>query len=615
MDADVVVCGGGLAGLTLARQLRRELGSTGDIRVLVVEPQRRPLPEACHKVGESTIEVGTHYLAEVLDLKEYLTREHLPKNGLRFYSGPAGLPLSDRNELGPSEAPIVPSFQVDRGKLENDLRDRLEGATLLEGTRVVDVELGEAEAPHRVVIEDGDSRQRRRLSCRWVVDATGRRQLLQRKLGLRRPSANPQSAAWFRVKGHVKVNDLVSPSEARWHSRDVDGTRWLSTVHLCGVGYWVWIIPLSTGYTSVGIVAQPGPHPFDTFNRPESAREWLRVHEAELAAHLENAPWEDFRVVKEYSYRSERCFSAARWTCVGEAGVFVDPLYSQGTDYIALANSFTVELIREDWSAGTVDADRVAIYNAILLGWCDELTRVLSANTKVLSEADVFGAKLWCDYFFYWTCQAPFFFRGVFSAPVSELEAFEKLRLRYSELHHRAQSLLEAWADLKTVTLSPGRPFSPLPMFPSVLADQHLELLHDRSVEETRLKMERDIAGAEGLLVELVLLALRGVGEANARRLADRIELADWALPIDPARVALDGLDRRERRGRLPPLARDLERALGRWGGTLPPLADLVRAAGIRLRSVPAEPVLLPADRYTAQLHGPMDLGTPSLKS
>ncbi|MCA9611955.1 MAG: FAD-dependent oxidoreductase, partial [Myxococcales bacterium] len=50
-DYDVIVCGGGLAGLTLAYQLRQELP---DASVAVVERQKRPLPEAAHKVGESS---------------------------------------------------------------------------------------------------------------------------------------------------------------------------------------------------------------------------------------------------------------------------------------------------------------------------------------------------------------------------------------------------------------------------------------------------------------------------------------------------------------------------------------------------------------------------------
>ena len=190
---DVIVCGGGLAGLTFARQLRREAPS---LSVAVIEPTRRPLPEACHKVGESSVEMGTHYLATFLDLKAYLDAEHLPKNGLRFFCGPGGQTLWERTEIRPAEPPIVPSYQMGRGKLENDLRAmcQIDGVTLREGARVVDVTLDGA-AGHTVEVETEGATAT--LRARWLVDASGRRQLISRKLGLRRPSVQRASAAWM----------------------------------------------------------------------------------------------------------------------------------------------------------------------------------------------------------------------------------------------------------------------------------------------------------------------------------------------------------------------------------------------------------------------------------
>jgi hypothetical protein len=66
---DVVIAGGGLAGECLARQLKL---ARPELSVAVVDFEKRPLPEAAFKVGEATSELGAHYFAIKLQLKDYL---------------------------------------------------------------------------------------------------------------------------------------------------------------------------------------------------------------------------------------------------------------------------------------------------------------------------------------------------------------------------------------------------------------------------------------------------------------------------------------------------------------------------------------------------------------
>ena len=73
---DVVILGAGFAGLTLARQLRRR---RSDLDIAVVEHREFPVANATHKVGESTVEIASHYLGEELGLRDHLEREQLPK--------------------------------------------------------------------------------------------------------------------------------------------------------------------------------------------------------------------------------------------------------------------------------------------------------------------------------------------------------------------------------------------------------------------------------------------------------------------------------------------------------------------------------------------------------
>jgi 2-polyprenyl-6-methoxyphenol hydroxylase-like FAD-dependent oxidoreductase len=97
---DVIVCGGGIAGLCLARQLTLD---SSDLKVLVLDLLKRPLPDAAFKVGESTIETGACYYGETLRLADYLQSEHLEKLGLRyFYRGTEG---NDRLAFGRSMEP------------------------------------------------------------------------------------------------------------------------------------------------------------------------------------------------------------------------------------------------------------------------------------------------------------------------------------------------------------------------------------------------------------------------------------------------------------------------------------------------------------------------------
>jgi flavin-dependent dehydrogenase len=298
-----------------------------------------------------------------------------------------------------SNSSLSSSFQLDRGRLENMLlrTDAEMGVTVLHGCRVEAVALADAatdDAVHCVSI--GTPEGSRRVTARWVVDASGRAGLLKRQLGLRRPSTHGANASWWRVKSRVKVDDWSS--DPAWQARVPSGLRWQSTVHLMGRGYWVWLIPLGSGSHSFGIVADADLHPFNRINRFERAMDWLREFEPQCAAIMDGHvdELEDFLALQHFAHGCERVFSPRRWALVGEAGVFTDPFYSPGSDFIAIGNDYVCDAIVRDCAGEAVDG-RIEAYNTTYLRLFDAFIRLYDGQYPIMGNAQVMIAKVAWD--------------------------------------------------------------------------------------------------------------------------------------------------------------------------------------------------------------------------
>ena len=439
----VVICGGGLAGLTLALQLK-QLEST--IEVTVLEKTTRPLAGAAHKVGESTVEIGAHYLGEVLGLKNYLKEKQLPKLGLRYFYGSGKLPLEDRPEVGPSMYSPVPSYQLNRGTLETDLREMVlnAGVNLLEGTSLDEIKFSETGENHTVQYSINGNPES--IAANWVVDAMGRRRYLQTKLGLKKESPHSASAVWFRMEGKVSVNDLVPASNTEWHQRNIED-RYYSTNHLMGHGYWVWLIPLASGNTSIGIVTQNDIHDFAAYSRShETSFAWLQEYEPILAKHLDGKEPIDFRKIKNYSYGSKQLFSEKRWACVGEAGVFSDPFYSPGSDMIALSNTYTTNLILAD-IAGKLTKEKVDLLNNEILNirFPDQLSYFVEGY-HTFGNTQVAATKFLWDTIYYWRVYSHPFLCG-FLTDFDFIKLYSEKLEKLSTINKELQSELRKWAE------------------------------------------------------------------------------------------------------------------------------------------------------------------------
>ena len=442
---DVIILGGGLAGGCLARQLRME---TPALRILVAEKRRHPVPEAAFKVGESSVEIGAHYFHSRLNLAAHLRSGHLEKLGLRyFFPDGDNRDITRRVEVGPLRFSPVPSFQLDRGRLENYLlkMNAENGVMVLDGCRVQDFELNPG-GMHRVTIatEDGVTA----FSTRWVVDASGRAGLIKRRLGLVKSSTHGANASWWRFNTRLKIDDWSE--DPAWKARVSSGLRWHSTVHLMGAGYWVWLIPLGNGSHSFGIVADGDMHPFSRINRFERALDWLREFEPQCAEVVERnaGNLEDFLALQHFAHSCARVFSGDRWALVGEAGVFTDPFYSPGSDFIAIGNDYVTDLIARD-AAGEAIVQRAESFNTMYLRLFEGFIRLYDGQYRIMGNAQAMIAKVSWDNACYWAITALLFFQRRYSRP-EFMQTIEPLMRRFFVLHARMQAFFREWDRLDT---------------------------------------------------------------------------------------------------------------------------------------------------------------------
>ncbi len=405
---DVLILGGAFSGASAAILLRREMPH---LRVVIVEKS-----EAFDaKVGEATTEMSAMFLTRRLGMWQHLESEHLPKEGLRYwFSNEKVTGHANASESGGYLRSAVPAFQLRRDVLDEHLLATAvsEGAELIRPAKACEVEAGELE--NRVTLEVGG--ETRTITCRWLLDATGRASFLGRRLGLiDRNDEHPISAIWCRWRGVQHIDDLAARNGAL--AAGNIGSRRLGTNHYMGFGYWIWVIPLGNGESSIGVV-------FD--------KRLVDLHQSDFVAFLKSIPalaellqgatprLEDLRFYAHLPYVT-RQYMGKGWALLGDAAAFLDPYYSPGLDHAAFSVEATVAIIKED-SAGHDITTRIAEHNETFVRSYHRFFRAAYAGKYYyMGEADLLSAAFLLDtahYYIFVVMPAYRFFRKFVWMPV-----------------------------------------------------------------------------------------------------------------------------------------------------------------------------------------------------
>lgn len=457
---DVVVIGGSFSGAATALLLRRE---RPDLRVAIVERSTA----FDRKVGEATTEVSGNFLTKRLSLTSHLNHHHISKQGLRFWFSGPGADFGRCGEMGAYYQVRLPSYQVDREVLDQHVLDEAcaAGAVLFRPAKVTAVDPGRS-----VHIEAGS--EPIQLSCRWVVDASGRASFLARKTKRLRPlPAHPTNSIWARFRGVADLDGHELRSRFPQFAATCQTSRAAATNHLTGYGWWCWIIPLKGGDTSVGLVYDER-----LYTPPEGAclADRLKAH---LLAHPvgrelfsdATAVEGDVKAYSSLPYYAEE-IAGPGWQIVGDAAGFLDPLYSAGLDYCSWTASSAVQRIIDEADGRVVDyADINARFARSYRGWFEGL---YLEKYRYLGDAELMRAAFLMDlgWFFFGpvrtlcACSRTGFSRFPFDGPVdgavSHFMKFCNLRLaRIAEKKRAAGTYGDRNLDVRYLV----RGFEPTP--------------------------------------------------------------------------------------------------------------------------------------------------------
>ena len=328
-SVEVLVIGAGPAGSVAAALLRRQ-----GRQVLVIEREQFPR----FSIGESLLPQSMEYLAEAGMLNAVVEAGFQLKNGAAFaYGGRyTDFDFSDKHSTGWDTA-----YQVQRAHFDHllALETERQGAEVRYRQEVTAVEFDGDRS--RVTVKGREGGQYE-ITAGFLLDASGFGRVLPRLLQLENPSNFPVREAIF-----THIEDGI-PDGA------FDRQKILVTIHPEHVDVWYWLIPFSNGRCSVGVVAET--EFLSRYRGDDTERLRALINEGpSLGRLLANASWDTpARHLVGYS-ANVRSLCDRGYALLGNAGEFLDPIFSTGVTIAFKSASLAAAVLRRQFAGAAVD--------------------------------------------------------------------------------------------------------------------------------------------------------------------------------------------------------------------------------------------------------------------
>ena len=351
---DALVIGAGPSG-AIASALLAQKGYS----VRVLEKEQFPR----FSIGESLLPQCMVYLEEAGMLDAVTAGQFQFKNGAAIYRDGkrTHFDFTQKFTSGPGT-----TFQVQRARFDKILADEAArfGADVRYRHEITSVDFSHDEPQVTCRTSQGEIVTQR---AGFVLDASGFGRVLSRLLNLESPSSFPIRQSCFT---HVK-DSISDPT--------FDRDKILISVHPTYRDVWYWTIPFSNGTCSLGVVAE-----CDFFARyTEDVNERLMTivrEEPYLAELLKDAEiLQPARQIVGYS-ANVKSLHGRGYVLLGNAGEFLDPVFSSGVTIAMKSASLAAELLDCQFRGSTIDWETdyakplqqgIDTFRSFVTGWYD----------------------------------------------------------------------------------------------------------------------------------------------------------------------------------------------------------------------------------------------------
>ncbi|WP_059021219.1 NAD(P)/FAD-dependent oxidoreductase [Vibrio coralliirubri] len=336
LSTQVVIIGAGPSG-SIAASLLHKKGI--DVRVI----EKSVFPR--FSIGESLLPACMEVIEQAGMTDAVINANFQYKDGAAFRKNGVytAFNFEDKFSSGPGT-----TFQVQRGAFDKVLADTAEaqGVSIDYQHELMGINFTDDSTILDVQVLGGERYQ---LKAQYVLDGSGFGRVLPKMLNLEEPSSLPPRKAIF-----THINDRIAEVDT---DLEYDRNKILISVHPTNPDVWYWLIPFSNGVSSFGVVGEPKF--FESYPEDKiAAIKQLAMEEPGLAEILASAEYPNpAGEIGGYSANVKH-LATDKYALLGNAGEFLDPVFSSGVTIAMKSAQFAVECVEKQLNGEDVDWER-----------------------------------------------------------------------------------------------------------------------------------------------------------------------------------------------------------------------------------------------------------------